>query len=301
MHDALPGREDMWKALTPDYNPGCKRILISDDYYPTLALPQVSLETRSIDHITSDGIALKDTAETLPFDLIVLATGFRTLQFMHPISITGQSGRSLNDVWSSGARAYNGVCVPSLPNFGMLYGPNTNLGHNSIILMIEAQSRYICGMVAAVLEARMRDGEHGSNAVDEKNGSGPPVARGLALVPKPAAVDAYNAKLQKTLAASAFADPACNSWYKDPTSGLITNNWSGTVVEYQELLSKIEWADFEGGQVVEEMRKEKAAQLGRVVEETRVSDKLLVGLSVAAVVLGGALRYQKALSSLLRA
>lgn len=237
----------------------------------------------------------------LDFDLIVLATGFRTLQFMHPISITGTGGRSLSDVWSAGARAYNGVCVPSLPNFAMLYGPNTNLGHNSIILMIEAQSRYISGLVSAVLDARMRDGEHGTNVEDEKRHDGMLAARGLALVPKPAAVDAYNEKLQKTLADSAFADPACNSWYKDPNSGLITNNWSGTVVEYQENLSRIDWDDFEGGEVVKSFRKEKAAHLGRVVEETQVSDRLIVGMGVAALVLGGVWRYQKALSGLLRA
>jgi cation diffusion facilitator CzcD-associated flavoprotein CzcO len=81
------------------------------------------------------------------YDLIVCATGFRSLDFMHPIQITGSAGRSLTDIWSSGAKAMYAMVVESLPNFAMLYGPNGSIAHSSIILMTEAQSRYINALI----------------------------------------------------------------------------------------------------------------------------------------------------------
>jgi cation diffusion facilitator CzcD-associated flavoprotein CzcO len=123
----LPNNPELWDTLTPKYAPGCKRVIITDDYYPTLARDNVSLETRSITSITDSGIEV-DGEDEQEYDLIVLATGFRTVEFMHPIKIYGSNGRSLEDIWSGGARAFNGVTVEDLPNFGMFYGPNTNLG-----------------------------------------------------------------------------------------------------------------------------------------------------------------------------
>ena len=136
----LPNRPDLWDKLTPKYNPGCKRVIISDDYFPTLGLENVVLETRAIDSISGNKVKVKaDDGNTVEveqdFDLLVCATGFRTTEFMHPIEMYGKNGRSLSDIWKDGARAYLGTCVEDMPNFGMLYGPNTNLGHNSIILM----------------------------------------------------------------------------------------------------------------------------------------------------------------------
>ncbi|KAB8801883.1 hypothetical protein FH972_026705 [Carpinus fangiana] len=289
MEAALPGAAyaDMRKHLTPSYATGCKRICISDDFYPALAMPNVHLETRPIARATETGIAVTAThgGENLQdFDLIVCATGFRTVEFMHPIKITGRHGTPLADVWSRGAVAYKGVAVPELPNFGMLYGPNTNLGHNSIILMIETQSRYISALVGAVLERRAPGkGVRGHGVASS--------GVGLALVPKQAVVDAYNAQLQQDLATSSFADPACNSWYKDPRSGLITNNWSGTVIDYQKALEKVCWDDYEGGELVQGGREK---YIGRVREESYVSDRSLGifgAVGVAAVAAGVGWRY----------
>lgn len=136
MHSQLPDQPKLWEKLTPKYNPGCKRVIISDDYYPTLALPNVTLETRPISRITSKGVSVVGASgepETIEedYDLLVCATGFKTTQFMHPIQLTGKNGTKLSDVWHKGAQAYYGTCVEAMPNFGMLYGPNTNLGHNS--------------------------------------------------------------------------------------------------------------------------------------------------------------------------
>jgi len=124
---AFPNDPEMRKKLTPDYHPGCKRIILSDDFFPALAKPNCRLETRPIFRITETGIEVEG-GESEEFDLIVLATGFKTVDFMHQIKMHGTNGRALADVWKGGARALYGTVVEDMPNFGMLYGPNTNLG-----------------------------------------------------------------------------------------------------------------------------------------------------------------------------
>jgi hypothetical protein len=276
MRKQIPDRPDMWEKLTPTYNPGCKRVIISDDYYPAVASPKTTLETSKIKRITETGIELEN-GETHAHDMIVLATGFRTVEFLFPIKVTGTHGRTLADVWSGGASALYGTTVPSLPNFGMFYGPNTNLGHNSIILMIEAQSRYLNGLVSAVLDARNRDARIG-------------------LMPKQDVTDRFNDKIQAILEKSSFADPNCGSWYKN-AEGRITNNWSGTVIEYQDMLSKVDWDDFETTDSLGAKRSaskvvfgdgKKETQIGRVREETMVSNTTLVLGAVSTLVAGAA-------------
>lgn len=204
-----------------------------------------------------------DGVET-EYDLIVCATGFRSVEFMHPIKITGSGGRSLADVWSGGAKAMYAMVVESLPNFAMLYGPNGNLGHNSIILMIEAQSRYINALIKEALRAKME-------------------GKSLMITPKKERVDEYNRTIQKVLQNSSFADPNCTSWYKDEKTGLITNNWSGTVVEYQKMLSKVDWSDYDlSGNGAEGLGEGMTTKIGRVVEETTVSYRTM-GITVASM------------------
>lgn len=308
MRAQIPGRPEVWEKLTPAYNPGCKRVIISDDYYPAVADPKTCLETSKIRRITETGIEMEDGTHHA-HDIIVLATGFRTVEFLHPIKITGTQSRPLSEIWSSGASALYGTTVPSLPNFGLFYGPNTNLGHNSIILMIEAQSRYLNGLVSAVLDARNRGSKMG-------------------IMPKQAKTEAWNEEIQEVLKHSSFADEKCSSWYKNK-EGKITNNWSGTVVEYQELLSRVDWEDFEttegglGGGI--DMGKEgglkvgverslgksaskvvfgegrRETKVGRVHEETYVSNTTLaLGLVSAAVAGGAAWVYRGNLAKRLR-
>lgn len=123
----LSHRPDLWDKLTPKYNPGCKRIIISDDYFPTLGLAHVTLETRPIDSIAGNRVKVKNEDGEIvnvepDFDLLVCATGFKTVDFMHPIEMYGKNGRSLSDVWKGGAQALYGTSVEDMPNFGMLYG-----------------------------------------------------------------------------------------------------------------------------------------------------------------------------------
>ncbi|KAG9198704.1 hypothetical protein G6514_009654 [Epicoccum nigrum] len=279
MRRQIPSSPSLWAKLTPSYNPGCKRVIISDDYYPAIADAKTTLETEGIKRITATGIELNN-GQHRDHDMLVLATGFRTVEFLFPMRITGTQGRALADEWAGGATALYGTVVPSLPNFGMFYGPNTNLGHNSIILMIEAQSRYLNGLVSAVLDARNRRAPIG-------------------LVPTASRTAAFNAQIQSVLEKSSFADPNCGSWYKNK-QGRITNNWSGTVVEYQELLSKVDWEDFEvvgGGGKGEASRAasgvvfgggEAETRVGRVREETRVSNAALVVGAISTVLAGAA-------------
>jgi cation diffusion facilitator CzcD-associated flavoprotein CzcO len=176
---------------------------LTDDYYPVFLRDNVRLETGHIDRITAKGIVANGQEEA--FGLIIMATGFRTVEFLHPIDITGSAGRTLGSVWKDGGYALYGVTVNGFPNFGMLYGPNTDLAYNSLILMVEAQSKYITALADKVLTARSRNGS-------------------LKISPKPLRVKEFNEQLQSSLSKTSFADPNCNSWFKLKESGKITNN-----------------------------------------------------------------------------
>jgi cation diffusion facilitator CzcD-associated flavoprotein CzcO len=123
MKAQLADKQELWDKLEPKYKVGCKRVIISDDYFPVYNRENVRLDTGKIEKITEKGILSDGKEEEL--DLIILATGFRTVEFMHPIKITGRNGRTLEQVWKEGGQALYGVGVEDMPNFGMLYGPNT--------------------------------------------------------------------------------------------------------------------------------------------------------------------------------
>lgn len=252
LRDQLPDRPDLWEKLSPNYSPGCKRTVISDDYYPIFKRKNVKLESDRIERLTSDGIKFIGHDSSDQFDLIVLATGFDTFSFLSPIQITGRNGRPLGDIWSNAAHAYKGVTVPDLPNFGILYGPNTNLSHNSLILVIEAQAKYVSVLIDKVLQARRR-------------------GQTLALCPSEEKTMKYCRELQAALQKTSFSDPNCNSWWKR-TDGMITNNWAGTAIDYQRNLSAVEWADYDAfGSASYQILTGKVTKICRVVEETRWS------------------------------
>ena len=193
-------------ALTPDYPVGGKRLLISDDYYPALNRPNVEVVTTGIDHLSEDAVVLRN-GRRLAVDAVILATGFESTAFLAPMTIEGLGGRSLHAEWQQTPRAYLGLTVSGFPNFFMMYGPNTNLGHNSILFMIECQTAYIMGCL------RQMD------------------ARDAAWIDlRPEVLAAYNAEVQRQLAGTAWAATG-KSWYKN-AEGTITNNWPGTTVRY---------------------------------------------------------------------
>lgn len=207
------------EKLTPDYTIGCKRILFSSNYYPALQQPHVSLETKNIKRITKDGITLEDGSK-VDLDVIIYGTGFKATEFLSPIEITGRDGKALSDEWQQGAEAYKGITVPHFPNLFLMYGPNTNLGGNSIIYMIECQMRYV-GDALSKLQ------DHSWIAV------------------KPEVARHYNDQLQQRLSHTVWAT-GCESWYHN-AAGRITNNWPGRTAEYRKLTKKVDLNDYELG------------------------------------------------------
>ncbi|MCB9642677.1 MAG: NAD(P)/FAD-dependent oxidoreductase [Myxococcales bacterium] len=131
------------EKLTPSYKMGCKRILISNDYYPALAKEHVEVVTEAIDSIQPHSVRTADGREH-EVDVILYCTGFRVMDFLAPMTVVGLEGKELNELWQEqGIETLHGIAVSGFPNFYLLVGPNTGLGHNSIIFMIESQVRYI--------------------------------------------------------------------------------------------------------------------------------------------------------------
>jgi hypothetical protein len=163
-----------------------------------------------------------------------------------------------------------------------LVGPNTNLGHNSIILMIEAQALYINVLIKKIKKAK-KDGHN------------------LCIEPKANLVRKYNDEIQARLRESAFADPNCNSWYKNE-AGLITNNWSDAVIPYQKRTSTIHWDDFDiTGTGAEHVKTKGKTSWPRVIEETQVSNGMIItGLLTAAGAIAAGTLYRGTLKTMLR-
>jgi cation diffusion facilitator CzcD-associated flavoprotein CzcO len=208
-------REKLW----PDYPLGCKRVLLSDDFYPAITRSNVELVTAPIVAIEPSGIRTAD-GQLHAVDVILYSTGFETNSFLGPVEIGGRHGRSLREQWRGGPRAYLGITVENFPNFFLLYGPNTNLGHNSIIAMLECQYRY----VMQALEALKQE----SASALEVRGD---------------AADRFHVELQERLRSTAWS-AGCHSWYKT-ADGHIVNNWSGSVEDYKAATARLETADYE--------------------------------------------------------
>jgi cation diffusion facilitator CzcD-associated flavoprotein CzcO len=179
---------ELRKKLTPGFQFGCKRILISDDYWATFERENVELVTDPIEEIRSTGVETKDGV-LREVDAIVLATGFALGLAQAPFQVTGRDGRTLDEVWKDGAVAYKGMTVAGFPNWFILMGPNTGPGHTSVLVYTEAQ-------IAHTLQAirKLRDG-------------------GLKYVDVRAEVqDRYNEGLQGRMKHMAWSS-GCNSWY----------------------------------------------------------------------------------------
>jgi cation diffusion facilitator CzcD-associated flavoprotein CzcO len=215
--------------LTPDYRLGCKRILISDDYYPALTRPNVEVVVSPIARAERDGIVTVDGVRR-SIDTIIFGTGFESLKFLSPLRIVGLGGRRLDDEWNDGAEAYLGTAVSGFPNFFMLYGPNTNLGHNSIVFMIESQVGWVKKCIDQLFA--------GSAAW---------------LDVRRSAMDSYNRDLQVRLKDTVWQGD-CHSWYKTE-SGRITNNWPRFTFQYwlQMRTPSLEDFRFEGSTAVDEV------------------------------------------------
>ncbi|HEY2429001.1 MAG TPA: NAD(P)/FAD-dependent oxidoreductase, partial [Acidimicrobiales bacterium] len=205
-------------AVVPDYPIGCRRILISNDWYPTLFRPNVTVVTSPIRAVDALSVVCAD-GTTHPADVIVFGTGFAATSLLAPMVVTGVDGVKLADVWAEGAAAYLGMTVAGFPNFFLLYGPNTNLGHNSILVMVERQIEYVLRCLDAL-------GRRGAAAIEVK-------------------ADAFErdtASVQERVKSTVWAE-ACHSWYKTAT-GKVTQNWPGFTVSYWKATLRPRLADY---------------------------------------------------------
>ncbi len=198
--------------LTPDYPIGAKRILFSDNYYAALARDNVHLITDPIVSLYESGIAVLDAQSRQPrhieVDAVIYATGFVTNPFLSQIEVVGKAEQRLADHWRGGAHAYLGLSTHGFPNLHFMYGPNTNLGHNSIIIMLEAQAKAIVQLVQLDYTEIAAEAER-----------------------------AFNDEMQVRLQALAFATVG-DSWYQ--VDGRITNNWAGRTTEYRRRLKRLD-------------------------------------------------------------
>jgi cation diffusion facilitator CzcD-associated flavoprotein CzcO len=215
-------------AVVPDYPVGCKRILISNDWYPALLRPDVQVVGTPIDHLERDAVVTAD-GRRHPTDVVIFGTGFTTTDFLAHIPVTGVGGRSLADAWTGGARAYLGTTVAGFPNCYLLYGPNTNLGHNSILFMVERQLNLVLQALAlqtaAMSEAPVgRAGATPQVEVDE------------------GAYERDDRRLQRLMASTVWVS-SCTSWYK-AASGRVTNNWPSWTVRYWYDTLRLQQDDF---------------------------------------------------------
>ncbi|PKO63602.1 MAG: 4-hydroxyacetophenone monooxygenase, partial [Betaproteobacteria bacterium HGW-Betaproteobacteria-17] len=196
--------------LSPQYTIGCKRVLLSNDYYPALARSNVELVDAAIRQIVPEGIT-DASGRTHAFDVIVAATGFHAAEAGAPFPVFGLGDIELNATWHDGARAsaYLGTTVSGFPSLFLMTGPNTALGHNSMVYMIEAQTRYVSDAIAA-LHARP----------------------GCALDVEARAQDDYNRWLQTRLAGTVWNSGGCSSWYRT-RDGLNTTLWPDFTFVYR--------------------------------------------------------------------
>jgi cation diffusion facilitator CzcD-associated flavoprotein CzcO len=210
-------------TVVPDYPIGCKRILISNDWYPTLLRPDVEVVDSPVTRVEPDAVVTADGVRH-PVEVLIFGTGFTTTDFLSHIPIEGSGGRSLAAAWADGAHAYLGSAVAGFPNCYLLYGPNTNLGHNSILFMVERQLNLVFQALAAQVRAS----------------TGPATAT---VSVRSAAYERDDRVTQRLMAGTAWAG-SCTSWYKD-AAGRITNNWPSWTVRYWWDTLRIRPDDFE--------------------------------------------------------
>ncbi|HUP91921.1 MAG TPA: NAD(P)/FAD-dependent oxidoreductase [Solimonas sp.] len=205
--------------LTPDYTIGCKRVLISDDYYPALAQRNVDVVTTGIREVRAHSIVTTDGVER-PVDAIVYGTGFKAQDPLPRGAVFGRGGQDILDTWHDGPQAYKGTTVAGFPNFFMLVGPNTGLGHSSMVYMIESQIAYVMQAVRAIRGKRLK-------LMDVR----PEVQAG------------FNAKLQAQLSGSVWTAD-CKSWYIN-ANGKNTTLWPGFTFRFRQATRRLDLRDYE--------------------------------------------------------
>jgi cation diffusion facilitator CzcD-associated flavoprotein CzcO len=205
--------------LTPRYAIGCKRILLSEDWYPTITAPNAELVTDRIERVEGSAIVTADGARR-EFDTIVLATGFSPTDPPIARRLRGADGRTLAETWHGSPQAYVGTTVAGFPNLFLLYGPNLNLGHSSIVYMLESQIGYVMQALRAM----------GDRTLEVRAD----------------VQDAWNAELQRRLSGTVWDTGGCSSWYLD-ANGRDSVMWPDFTFRFRRRVSEFDPAEYIAG------------------------------------------------------
>ncbi|MXM68901.1 NAD(P)-binding domain-containing protein [Streptomyces sp. HUCO-GS316] len=206
--------------LTPDYRIGCKRILLSSEYYPAIVRPNVDVVASGLSEIRGSTVVAADGTEA-EVDAIIFGTGFHVTDMPIAQRVVGADGRTLAETWKDGMEALRGASAAGFPNWMTVIGPNTGLGNNSMILMIESQLNYMADFV------RQLDVLGGRAALDAR----------------PSAVHAWNRRVQERMKRTVWST-GCDSWYLD-ANGRNTTIWPGTTTEFRRATRRVDLAEYE--------------------------------------------------------
>jgi cation diffusion facilitator CzcD-associated flavoprotein CzcO len=209
---------DLREKVTPKDEIGCKRIMLTDDWHPTLTRPNVELITERIEAITARGVRTADGTER-PADVLIFGTGFHSHAFVAPMEVVGRGGRSLAEAWNGVPKAYLGITVPGFPNMFLLYGPNTNGGAGSVIYTVECAMQHV---LAAIRELERTE------------------AKAIEL--RPEAAEAFDRELREALARTVW-HTGCTSWYVDE-NGNNPNQWPWLWTTYRRRTARLDPAAY---------------------------------------------------------
>ncbi|MFE7512393.1 flavin-containing monooxygenase [Streptomyces sp. NPDC057540] len=207
--------------LTPSYRIGCKRILLSNTYYPALARPNVDVVASGLREVRGSTAVAADGTET-EVDAIVFGTGFHVTDIPIAERVVGAEGHTLAESWKDGVQVLRGATAGGFPNLMMIIGPNTGLGNSSMILMIESQLNYLADYLR---QLRVLGGR-------------------AALAVRPSAVGAWNRKVQSRMERTVWKAGGCDSWYLD-ANGRNTTLWPGTTAEFRRETRGVDLSEYE--------------------------------------------------------
>ncbi|WP_455361543.1 flavin-containing monooxygenase [Streptomyces sp. SYSU K21746] len=207
--------------LTPSYRIGCKRILLSSEYYPALAQPNVDVVASGLTEVRGSTLVAADGSET-EADVIIFGTGFHVTDMPIAERVVGANGTTLAEEWKDGMESLRGATAAGFPNWMTIIGPNTGLGNSSMILMIESQLNYMADYLRQLTTL-------GGKA---------------ALAARPSAVQAWNRRVQERMKRTVWNTGGCTSWYLD-ASGRNTTIWPGTTGEFRRATREVDLAEYE--------------------------------------------------------
>lgn len=210
----------MRARLTPDYRIGCKRILISNTYYPALARPNAEVVSSGLSQVRGGTLVAADGSEH-EVDAIIFGTGFHVTDMPIGARVFGADGQSLAEEWNEGMEALRGSTVRGFPNLFFVIGPNTGLGNSSMILMIESQLNYLIDALTTLQSVGA-----------------------TALQPTERSQRVWNQRLQHKMARTVWSTGGCRSWYLD-SEGKNTVLWPGSTSSFRRATRRLDLAEYE--------------------------------------------------------